>query len=89
MPGCCGIVISTGAFVYPPFRRKGVGSILNTFRIELAKTMGFGLMMCTDVLKNNPQQKILDKNNWERIHTFTNPRTNNLVGIHVVNLQEE
>lgn len=88
MPGCCGIIISTGAFVYPPYRGKGVGTILNHFRKAIAAAMGFGVMLCTDVLQNEAQQKILEKNGWDQIYAFINPRTDNVVGIHVIQLEE-
>lgn len=86
MPGCCGIVVSTGAGVMPRYREKGVGTLLNQFRIELAQAAGYGAMICTDVVQNRPQQRILLNNGWEEVFTFTNPRTDNIVAIHAINV---
>lgn len=86
MPGCCGICISTNSFVSPEFRQLGLGKLLNQFRIELARMLGYGLLICTDRVSNMPQQKILKANGWSGISTFVNPRTSNIIAIHEVAL---
>jgi hypothetical protein len=84
--GCCGVCVSYHSMVYPPFRNIGVGSVLNKMRFEIAKYLGYGILMCTDVVANLPQRKILENNGWEEVHRFINPRTDNKVSIHVINL---
>ena len=86
MLGCCGICISTGTYVHPDFRGKGVNSILNNFRIDIAKDLGYGLLMCTDLKSNTPQMKTLDKNGWKHIHEFENPRTGNILNVTIKEL---
>ena len=86
MPGCCGICISTGTYVNPKFRGKGVNIILNNFRIDIAKHLGYGLLMCTDLKSNTPQMKTLDKNGWKHIHEFKNPRTGNILNVTIKEL---
>ena len=86
MTGCCGICISTGTYVHPDFRGKGVNIILNNFRIDIAKHLGYGLLMCTDLKSNTPQMKTLDKNGWKHIHEFKNPRTGNILNITIKEL---
>ena len=86
MPGCCGICISTGSYVNPEFRGKGVNIILNNFRIDIAKHLGYGLLMCTDLKSNTPQMKTLDKNGWKHIHEFKNPRTGNILNVTIKEL---
>ena len=86
MPGCCGICISTGTYVNPEFRGKGVNIILNNFRIDIAKHLGYGLLMCTDLKSNTPQMKTLDKNGWKHIHEFKNPRTGNILNVTIKEL---
>lgn len=88
MINCCGIVVSTHVQVASRFRNKGLGTLLNKFRIDLAKELGYGCVICTDVLHNLPQQKVLEKNGWKLIHQFENPRTYNQVAIHAINLRE-
>lgn len=85
-PGCCGIYVSTGAMVWYEYRRKGIGTILNKMRIDIARAEGYGCLICTDIVDNKPQQKILAKNGWSQIHQFMNPRTGNNVHISVINL---
>jgi GNAT superfamily N-acetyltransferase len=86
MPGCCGICISTGTYVNPEFRGKGVNVLLNNFRIDIAKDLGYGLLICTDLKSNIPQMKTLDKNGWKHIYEFKNPRTNNILNITIKEL---
>ena len=86
MTGCCGICISTGTYVHPDFRGKGVNVLLNNFRIDIAKYLGYGLLMCTDLKSNAPQMKTLDKNGWKHIHEFKNPRTGNILNVTIKEL---
>ena len=86
MVGCCGICISTGTYVNPEFRGKGVNSLLNNFRIDIAKHLGYGLLMCTDLKSNISQMKTLDKNGWKHIHEFKNPRTGNILNVTIKEL---
>ena len=86
MLGCCGICISTGTYVHPDFRGKGVNSLLNNFRIDIAKNLGYGLLMCTDLKSNTPQMKTLNKNGWKHIHEFKNPRTENILNVTIKEL---
>ncbi len=86
MPGCCGILISMNAIVMPKFRNKKIGKLLNQFRIDYAKEMGYGVLLCTDVSSNSIQQKILTNNGWEELLEFQNPRTKNKVKIHAIKL---
>ena len=86
LPGCCGVCVSYHASVAINIRRKGLGTLLCSIRKDIARALGYGCMLCTDVVKNEPQQRILVKNGWKEVHTFRNPRTWNDVNIHVVNL---
>lgn len=86
MPGCCGICISTGVKVSFNYQNKGINTILNQFRIDISKKEGFGILLCTDKQTNNFEVKTLNKNNWEHIYNFKNPRTNNIINISLKNL---
>lgn len=84
LPGCCGILVSTNAYVAAKYRQKGIGRILNEMRISIAYLWGYSCLLCTDIVNNHVQQKILNKNNWQEIYKFINTRTSNNVAIHVV-----
>ena len=86
MIGCCGICVSTNVFVTSKYRNKGVNTILNNFRIAVAKELGYGLLLCTDVSNNIAEVKTLDKNGWEHIYNFRNPRTGNNINISIKKL---
>ena len=87
MPGCCGIAISTGSWVHMSFRNRGIGGLLNKSRIQLGKILNFGAMICTDVSKNEPSRKLLEKNGWKDVFKFKNPRTRNEVFLSVIPLE--
>ena len=86
MPGCCGLAISTGAQVWISYRRRGIGTMMNNIRIDLAQKLKFGALICTDVLSNSVQQRILRKNGWAKIFEFRSPRTGNDIGIDIIHL---
>ena len=86
MIGCCGICVSTNVFVTSEYRNKGVNTVLNNFRIDVAKYLDYGLLLCTDVSNNLPEVKTLDKNGWEHIYNFRNPRTSNNINISIKKL---
>lgn len=86
MPGCCGILISTGAYVYTRFRRMSINTILNKFRVNIARFMGYSVILCTDISTNIAEKKTLNKNEWNDILHFTNKRTKNPVDISVITL---
>ena len=88
MKNCCGICVSTAVQVAEPYRKIGIGELLNKVRIHTAKLDGYGLLLCTDVLSNEPQQKILKANGWDCVKEFKNPRTGNDIGIHTVDLSK-
>jgi hypothetical protein len=88
MPGCCGLLVSTGAYVNTQYRHKGIGRIMHKIRQDIGAEAGFSCMICTDVMSNKPQQKILSGERWKLVHKFLNRNTGNKVGIHIINLKE-
>lgn len=87
MPHCCAYAISCNVYVEQRFRNKGIGKILNRFRIDAAKLMGFSALLCTDVDHNGFQRKVLEANNWIDVHTIINSRTDNVVHLSAINLR--
>jgi hypothetical protein len=85
MPGCCGVVISTGAWTEPKYRQRGIGTALNKFRMAIAQAIGYSTMMCTAV-DDGITEKILAKNGWTKIGGFVNRRTNNSISMYSVML---
>jgi hypothetical protein len=86
MINCCGICVSTKAMVAFAWQHKGIGTLLNSFRVDLARHLGYGLLLCTDVETNEYQRKVLAKNGWKDLYKFVNPRTRNSVFISAINL---
>lgn len=85
-PHCCAFMISCKASVAVDLRNKGVGTILNIFRQDLGKFLGYSSIICTDIEDNIYQRKILKKNNWKDIHLVNNKRTKNNVFLSVIDI---
>lgn len=85
MPGCWGICISQGVEVLPDFRGKGIGTILNNLRTEIAKEK-FGTIICTVVSTNLAQLRIMKKTGWLKMFETTNPNSGNVVFFFVKHL---
>jgi GNAT superfamily N-acetyltransferase len=89
MPHCNGMCISVGSYVDEKFRGKGIGTRLNQFRQDLAKHIGYSVLICTDDSSNEPQKKLLKKNNWQDIFRFKNQISKNMIDISVKNLYDD
>lgn len=81
LPGCCGVVVSNGAWIEGNVRGNGLGDYFHRERISLSEFMGYTVMMCTTVSSNEAENHILEKNDWKKVHTFQNKRTGNTVFI--------
>lgn len=86
LPGCCGVCVSSGASTSYAFRKKGINTLLNKFRMELAKHMGYSVLLCSDVSTNAASKRTLEKNGWKDVHQFKNIRTSNTVDISLISL---
>ena len=81
LPGCCGVVVSNGAFIDKDQRGVGLGTFFHNERIELSKYLGYSCMMATTTNNNLTEQHILKSSGWNNVHSFTNRRTGNRVQI--------
>lgn len=86
LPNCCGVIVSSGVYVNYPYRGRGAGTLLHQLRIEIAKALEYSTMLCSDVLHNTVQRKILRKNGWKDVYQFRNIRSGNEVVLSVLNL---
>jgi hypothetical protein len=86
LPHCCGVIVSCNACVETAFRGKRVGTTLNMLRQDIARALGYTVMICTDVAGNTPQRKLLATNGWKDLMKFTNKRTGNEVYIAAITL---
>ena len=66
LPGCCGVCVSHYSHVANRFQGKGLGTLLCGIRKDIAKTMRYSCLLCTDVDDNLPQQRILDRHGWKK-----------------------
>lgn len=88
LDGCCGVCVSYHAGVSMAYRNRGIGSLLNQMRQQIAWNWGYTVILCTDRCDNECQEKILSRNAWDRMMTFCNRRTGNDVSIYAKNLSD-
>lgn len=81
MPGCRGICVFHHVKVEPEFRRVGLGATFLKLRMEVAKTVGYSLAICTVQNDNGIEKEMLRKAEWSCLQHFTNARTEHIVDI--------
>lgn len=87
VPGCCGAILSHNATTASEFQRKGIGTLMNSFRLAVARDLGYSVVLVTDTPEKHPwNRRILDKLGFKHLHSFTNKRTSNKVTISVVDI---
>lgn len=72
LPGNGDLCISSNAHVNHEFRHKGIGDLMHKMRLEAAKLNGYKVMICTALMDNEAQTKILRKNGWTAAYPFRN-----------------
>lgn len=88
-PGCCALCISTGVITWSSYQGKGVNTLGNQIRQEIAKLSGYTTMVCTDVEKNERQRKTLKRNGWQDVYGIKNRRTANRVIMSIKELEHQ
>jgi len=81
MPGCCGIVVSHNTFLNTDCRGSGVSDPFRKIKNELAKALGYTVMIATTQMHNLPGVGNMIKSKYKIPLTFTNKRTSNLIGL--------
>lgn len=85
-PSCCAFCVSTAASVVERHRRKGVNTLLNQLRQEIARLHGYTAIICTDVAGNIGERRTLAKEGWSDLYSVVNKRTKNQVIISIKEL---
>lgn len=83
MPGCCGIVVSHGAFLTPENRHSGLRHAFRTIKPAIAKLLGYPMMIATTVTHDIPAMGSFLRSKYNIVETFENSRTGNTVAIGV------
>jgi hypothetical protein len=94
MPSLCAACVFTYARVHEALRNQGLGDLLHRWRLYLAEDVGrYSIALCSAITgpmwfegsktggKVNSQEKILNKNGWERVYHVINPKSDNPVGL--------
>jgi hypothetical protein len=89
MPGCCGIIVSHATIITRAYVGKKLGTELHKIKLEIAKSLNFSSMLCTDIASESHamQKKILDNNDWVEIAKFNNLNSGNDVSVFFKNLR--
>lgn len=63
---CEAVVVSHDVFVTTPFQKRGIGTLLNRLRQDMARRAGYGMMICTARVDNEAQNTVLDRAGWTK-----------------------
>lgn len=74
-PACCGVAISTNLYVKKELRGTQYTDKFRELTFELAKELGFSLLIATFETENIPQKKSSKNLGWQHIYNFINRRT--------------
>ena len=86
MPGCCGVVVSFGTYLEEISRNSGLSEPFRDLKKDLAKSLGYTLVIATTQMNNIPAVGNMIKSKYTIVKTFTNKRTNNLIGFGIKDL---
>jgi len=86
MPSCDRILLSTHSWVSRKYQKIGLGTLLNQMRIDIAKRLGYKILMCTNREDNIAQRRILSKNGWKDIYTMPGDKLTDNVYLSVIDL---
>lgn len=86
MPGCCGVVISYNTFLNKDSRHSGLSDPFRKLKENLAKHLGYTLMIATTQASNVPAAGNFIKSKYNVVKTFVNKRTNNLLWLGIKEL---
>jgi hypothetical protein len=59
------ILVSSGSETRHIYRNKGIGTLMNELRVEIARYVEAHVIMCTVSCQNDYQLAIMKKNGWE------------------------
>ncbi len=89
MVNCSGIIVNSDVYVGKKYLNRGIGTLINLFCIDFCKYYGYGIIQATDKEDNKYQKQIFEKNGWQLITAFQNPKTHNLLNIWMYLLSEK
>lgn len=71
LPGCRKVVVFHGVTVEPTHRNQGLSKLLHGYRLAVAERYGAKTAMCTVLVGNSVEKKILTGYGWTCMTTVT------------------
>lgn len=87
-PGCHFVGISHALEIKPEYRNKGYGTQAHKDRLDIARSLGYQILLCTIRSTNKAQVKILRKYGWKIVKEFSNIRANRSVTLYYKDLHD-
>lgn len=81
LPGCCGVVVSHNTWLTEQTKHSGVSDPFRELKEEIAIKCGYSMMIATTDMSKVPSVGNMIKSKYNIFKTFTNKRTNHLLGI--------
>ena len=86
LPGCCGVVVIHNMYLNKDFRGGVLSNTIRNGKHKLCHILGYTCAIATTKMSDIPAVKNMFKSRYSIVDTFTNRRTNNLIGIGVKKL---
>ena len=83
LPGCCMYLTCFHMYITDKYRGKGLGTLLQSMKEEIARYLGYTFLICTVTDNNESQKKVLEKTGWKMIHQEENKRSCNIVNMYI------
>lgn len=74
IPGMPGVAVSSNFYITESERGKGLGTLLNGLKLELAREMGYHALIATVNNQNVAEKRLLATNDWTPVFLFRNER---------------
>ena len=71
LPGCAKVLVFHAVTVEPKYRNLGVGKELHEFRLRCARRIEATTVVCTVLVGNSPERRILEHFGWNKERNIT------------------
>lgn len=79
LPGCSQVCVFHSVFIPVQHREKRLGTYAHGERLKEARKLGYQLAVCTIVVGNLAQEKILLHYGWKASNEYNSNKTGNIV----------
>lgn len=84
---CCGIAVASNFNINYPYNNHDLYKFFNKLKEDLCKVWGYSTILCTERDHNKVHKKLMKRNKYKIINSFTNIRTENKINIFIKKIE--